>query len=103
MTDSAIADWGERSVSYRGYDVLDLVRESTFTEVVYLLLCGDLPEEIFLADFRAVLAAASDGEDWSDESAWMAELLDRLPLNVPLTEILRTSISAVAHFDPQPS
>ncbi len=103
VTDSAIADWGERSVSYRGYDVLDLVRESTFTEVVYLLLCGDLPEEIFLADFRAVLAAASDGEDWSDESAWMAELLDRLPLNVPLTEILRTSISAVAHFDPQPS
>ena len=71
VTDSAIADWGERSVSYRGYDVLDLVRESTFTEVVYLLLCGDLPEEIFLADFRAVLAAASDGEEWSDESAWM--------------------------------
>jgi citrate synthase len=44
-----------------------------------------------------------DGEAWSDESAWMSDLLDRLPLNVPLTEILRTAISAVAHFDPQPA
>ena len=103
VTDTSIAEWSDRTVAYRGYDVLDLVRESTFTEVAFLLLCGDLPDDLFLADFRALLAAASDGEDWRDESIWMSELLDRLPLNVPLTEILRTAISSVAHFDPQPS
>ena len=27
VTDTAIADWSDRSVAYRGYDVLDLVRE----------------------------------------------------------------------------
>ena len=52
-TDTAIADWSDRVVAYRGYDVLDLVRESTFTEVAFLLLCGDLPDDVFLADFRA--------------------------------------------------
>ena len=103
VTDTAISDWSDQSVVYRGYDVLDLVRESTFTEVAYLLLCGDLPEDLYLADFRAMLAESLDGEAWSDESAWMSDLLDRLPLNVPLTEILRTAISAVAHFDPQPA
>ena len=103
VTDTSISDWGTQSVAYRGYDVLDLVRESTFTEVAYLLLYGDLPEDLYLADFRAMLAESSDGESWSDESAWMSDLLDRLPLHVPLTEILRTAISAVAHFDPQPA
>ncbi len=103
VTDTAISDWSDQSVVYRGYDVLDLVRESTFTEVAYLLLCGDLPEDLYLADFRAMLAESLDGEAWSDESAWMSDLLDRLPLNVPLTEILCTAISAVAHFDPQPA
>lgn len=103
VTDTSIAEWSDRTVAYRGYDVLDLVRESTFTEVAFLLLYGDLPDDLFLADFRALLAAASDGEDWRDESIWMSELLDRLPLNVPLTEILRTAISSVAHFDLQPS
>jgi len=103
VTDTAISDWNDQSVAYRGYDVLDLVRESTFTEVAYLLLYGDLPDDLYLADFRAILAESSDGDAWSDESVWMSDLLDRLPLNVPLTEILRTAISAVAHFDPQPA
>ena len=103
VTDTAIADWSDRSVAYRGYDVLDLVRESTFTEVAYLLLYGELPDEVFLADFRAVLAESSDGTEWADESEWMRDLLQRLPLHVALADVLLTAISAVAHFDPRPA
>jgi citrate synthase len=102
-TDTAIADWSDRVVAYRGYDVLDLVRESTFTEVAFLLLCGELPDDVFLADFRATLAESSEGDGWDGESSWMSDLLDRLPLSVPLSDILRTAISVVSHFDPQPS
>ena len=101
VTDTAIADWSDRSGAYRGYDVLDLVRESTFTEVAYLLLFGELPDEVFLADFRAVLAESSDAGEWADESEWMRDLLQRLPLHVALADVLLTAISAVAHFAPR--
>lgn len=37
---------------YRGYDILDLVKQSTFEETAYLLLFGDLPNAEQLEDFN---------------------------------------------------
>ena len=36
---------------YRGYDILDLVNRSTFEETAYLLIFGDLPNQIQLTEF----------------------------------------------------
>lgn len=96
VTDTGIAHWDAETVAYRGYDVRDLVRESTFTEVAYLLLYGELPDELFLADFQAVMAESFAVPDP------VQELLEELPLHVAAGDVLRTAISAVAHFDPQP-
>jgi citrate synthase len=41
---------------YRGYDIFDLCAYSTFEEVCYLLLHGDLPTASQLAEFKATLA-----------------------------------------------
>lgn len=93
---------GETAVStitgglgYRGYSITDLAEQSTFPEVAYLLLYGELPNEEQLADFKTVL----------DESAEIdpaiIELLRNIPLHVGAMDVLRTGISAVAHFDPQ--
>lgn len=96
VTDTGIAHWDAETVAYRGYDVRDLVRESTFTEVAYLLLYGELPDELFLADFRAVMAESAEVH------GPVQDLLEQLPLHVSAGDVLRTAVSAVAHFDPQP-
>ncbi len=43
---------------YRGYDILDLTKNSTFEETAYLLLYDDLPTKKQLNEFKANLAEA---------------------------------------------
>src|SRR5581483_4287356 len=74
---------------YRGYDIHDLARESTFEEVVWLLWHGELPSAKELGDFRAELAAS---RQLPDETA---ALLDRLAARsaAPMTTLrLATSM-----------
>src|SRR5579862_5180071 len=80
---------GETAVStvdggllYRGYAVEDLARESSFLEVAYLLLYGELPLQEELADFQSILAE-SDEVDPS-----ILEFLSHIPLNVPAMDVL---------------
>jgi citrate synthase len=80
---------------YRGYAVNDLAAQSTFEEVAYLLLFGDLPTEEALADFETIL-----GESAAVDVS-ILEFLRDIPLHVSSMDVLRTGISAVAHFDPQ--
>ena len=50
---------GDRGVlSYRGYDIHDLARFSTFEETGYLLWHGRLPLKAELGDLQSQLAAA---------------------------------------------
>lgn len=80
---------------YRGYAVNDLAAQSTFEEVAYLLLFGDLPTEEALADFDTILGESATVD------ASILEFLREVPLHVGSMDVLRTAISAVAHFDPQ--
>lgn len=82
-------------LSYRGYGITDLAEQSTFPEVAYLLLYGDLPSEDELADFKATL------DDAAEVDGSIIELLRNIPLHVGSMDVLRTGISAAAHFDPQ--
>lgn len=82
-------------LSYRGYSITDLAERSTFPEVAYLLLHGELPNEEQLADFRAILDESAE----VDRS--IIELFRSIPLHVAAMDVLRTGISALAHFDPQ--
>ena len=82
-------------LSYRGYSIDDLAERSTFPEVAYLLLHGELPNEEQLADFKAILDESAE----VDRS--ILELLGSVPLHVGSMDVLRTGVSALAHFDPQ--
>ncbi len=93
---------GETSIStiedglrYRGYLIEELAESSSFPDVAYLLLHGELPNQEFLADFRAILT------DTGELPTPVANLLTEIPLHVSAMDVLRTGISAVAHFDPQ--
>ncbi|MBM3897940.1 MAG: citrate synthase [Thaumarchaeota archaeon] len=86
---------GERGkLSYRGYDVVDLVRYSTFEETIYLLWYGRLPTKTQLQEFASVLA---DNRRLPNP---IVDMLKSLPKDSHPMDVLRTSISALGLFDP---
>lgn len=85
----------EGGLTYRGYTIEDLAREASFLEVAYLLLYGELPAQEQLADFQSVLAESDEVD------ASILDFLSSIPLSVPAMDVLRTGVSALAHFDSQ--
>ncbi len=55
--DSSITyiDGNEGVLRYRGYPIEQLAQRSTFTEVAYLLLYGELPSAVQLEDFQRII------------------------------------------------
>ena len=83
----------ERNLLYRGYPVSELVEESNFLETAFLVVQGDLPSQEQLADMQAVMSEAAVLEP--DIINW----IERLPLNVPAIDVLRTGINLLALSD----
>ena len=81
---------------YCGYNINDLAEQATFEEVVHLLHRGHLPNETELADLKAELAAART------LPAGLLEVIKALPGETPPMHALRTIVSALGCFDPEP-
>jgi len=86
---------GDRGIlSYRGIDIHDLAKNSTFEEVCFLLWEGRLPRREELSETRAAIAA---------ERAIPRELLGLLAglarTSLPM-DALRTAVSALSASDP---
>ena len=93
-TEASFIDGQVGKLLYRGYDIHDLAEKSTFEEVIYLLLYGDLPNAQQLADFDAELRA---NRRIPDE---VVQVLDLVKASHPM-DALRTGISALSAFDPE--
>ena len=91
-TESSFIDGQVGKLLYRGYDIHDLAEKSTFEEVIYLLLYGDLPTQPQLSDFDASLRA---NRIIPDE---VIQVLDLVKNSHPM-DALRTGVSALAAFD----
>ena len=83
----------EGRLIYRGIDIHDLARESTFEETAYLLWYGVLPSRASLDDFRARLSARRE------LPAVILDMLRSLPPTAAPMDVLRTAVSALALFD----
>ncbi|MBI2804450.1 MAG: citrate synthase [Planctomycetes bacterium] len=79
---------------YRGYPVVELAEKTSFDEVAFLLLHGELPTTAQLADFNNRLATAQK------LPAALSELLTKLPKDAVPMDVLRTGVSMLAHYDP---
>ncbi len=77
---------------YRGYSIHDLAEHSTFEEVSYLLLAGELPTSTELEEFDAQLKAARrlPGPVYD---------IIRAVRHAHPMDVLRTAVSALAAFD----
>src|SRR5262249_15276891 len=81
-------------LSYRGYPVTELTEKASFDEVAYLLLHGDLPNRRQLGEFTQRVAAARRLPDA------LRDLLRVLPRDANPMDVIRTSVSVLATYDP---
>lgn len=79
---------------YRGYNVLDLAKYSTFEEVAYLLWYGRLPGA---TEFQAFLDGFTGSMNLPVETVM---ILRMFPKAATPMEVLRTAVSSLGHWDP---
>jgi len=84
----------QTGLSYRGYTIEDLAKNTTFEEVAHLLIYGELPTAAQLDSLRGSLDA------FRPLVADVVTSLRLIPKNVPMMDVLRTAVSMVGHFDP---
>lgn len=75
-------------LTYRGYDIHDLARSTTFEEILHLLWFGRLPNAAELAQFKAKLAAERELPQA------VFQVLKALPKETEPMDALRTAASA---------
>ena len=91
---------GESSIStvqggltYRGYAIEELAERSTYEEVAYLILYGELPKADELKAFQQRLA------NQAAVPAPVIEMLRHVPNTAPLMDVMRSGASYLAHWD----
>jgi citrate synthase len=88
---------GEASkLFYRGYSIEELAEHSTFEETTYLLIYGWLPTRSQLDQFTRQL------ESYRTLEPRFIDLIRKLPTNSDPMDVLRTAVSALGLYDPQP-
>jgi 2-methylcitrate synthase/citrate synthase II len=88
-----LVDEGESGLLYRGYRIGDLAEYSTFEEVAYLLLFGELPTARQLKDFSSQTA----------QQAFLprpvVSFLESVPKGAHPMDVLRTGVSILGMTD----
>lgn len=86
---------GDKGVlSYRGIDIHDLAKKSSFEEVCYLLWFGKLPQEAELDRLTGDLATSRAVPQE------VLALMRLFPKDANPMDVMRTAVSALAFYDP---
>ncbi len=85
---------GDGGLEYRGYEIEELAKSASYEETAYLLLHGDLPSAAELRGFHDRLGNARS------IPGSLLELYRQIPATVHPMDVLRTSASVLAHYDP---
>lgn len=96
-TQMSFIDGQKGVLEYVGYAIDDLARNSSFEETVFLLWNARLPKKGELDDFTKRLRASYA------MPAKLATVLDELPADAQPMHVLRTMVSAMSLFDPDPN
>ena len=78
---------------YRGYDILDLVKKSTYEETACLLLNDDLPTKDVLSDFADSLIEAREIPDGLEKG------LENLPKTANPMDVLQSMIAELGMYE----
>ena len=80
---------------YRGYDIVELARQSTFEEVAYLLIHGDLPTQSELREYTKKIKALRG------LPAQLKSVLEQVPASAHPMDVLRTGCSMLGTILPE--
>ena len=86
-------DGQEGELIYRGYDINDLAKHTSFEEVVYLMWNGELPNQQQLDDLTKRLQAERE------LPSAVIDILRHIPEDANPMGALRTAVSSLALFD----
>jgi len=97
VADTRISDVdGENGILiYRGYNIIDLVRSSTFEEVSFLLLNDHLPTQEELKRFQLEILPERN------IPGTIFDMLKLLPKSANPMDVLQSAVPVLAGFDPQ--
>ena len=95
--DTAISTVGKEGVglTYRGYDIHDLTAHSSFEEVAYLLIYGELPHQKELQAYCEKLMMLRELPDP------LKLVLETIPANTHPMDVLRTGCSMLGTLEPE--
>jgi citrate synthase len=92
-TSLSLVDGENGRLLYEGYAIEDLAANAYFEEVVYLLWNKHLPNKFELEALRSAIAKGAKVPDG------VIHILKGLPKNADPMAVLRTAVSALAHYD----
>ncbi len=97
-TNSSICDLDGKlgKLTYFGVDIHDLAQHSSFEETAYLLWHGALPTQAQLEEVQQQFIAQRALPDA------LVSIMRLLPTTTSPMDVLRTSVSALSAFDPEP-
>ncbi len=98
-TNSYICDLDGKlgKLTYFGVDIHDLARYSTFEETAYLLWHGVLPTRAQLEEVKGQM------QSHRELPSQLIQLMHLLPTTTSSMDVLRTAVSALSAFDPNPN
>ena len=82
-------------LTYRGYDISDLAASTTFEEVAYLILKGELPNQAQLDAYKTKLKGMRGLPDP------LKEVLERIPQSAHPMDVMRTGCSMLGNLEPE--
>ena len=91
-TQTTYIDGSNGVLEYRGYNIHDLAEKSTFEEVAYLLIYGDLPNQKQFEDFDTILKSSRSLPKKT------FSVIENIKHSHPM-DVLRTIVSMLASFD----
>lgn len=86
---------GGAGLHYRGYEIHDLAKKSTFETVAYLLIYGELPTESQLKEYQQTLIHLRDIPNA------LKEILEKIPKTTHPMDVLRTACSFLGNIEPE--
>ena len=85
----------ENGLHYRGYEIHDLCKHSTFETVAYLLIYGELPTASQLAAYQNTLISLRKLPEA------LKTVLEKIPLRTHPMDVLRTACSFLGNLEPE--
>jgi 2-methylcitrate synthase len=80
---------------YRGYDIIELAKNTTFEEVAYLLIHGELPNKAQLSAYHAKL------KTMRGLPAALKIVLEQIPKNAHPMDVMRTGCAMLGTLEPE--